>query len=72
MTTYQDLTRYMHILCIYNPLCDMYHIYTYHQQLSYWVSSEICTFDDAKVRGQIIEKFIEVAKVRYKNFRAPV
>ena len=36
-----------------------------HVQLSYWTSSEICSVSDAKVRGVLIEKFIEVAKVSY-------
>ena len=38
-------------------------------QLSFWVCSEIISIKDAKVRGLLIEKFIEVAKViRVKNY----
>ena len=32
-------------------------------QVSYWVASEICCVEDARLRGILIEKFIEVAKV---------
>jgi hypothetical protein len=31
--------------------------------VSYWVASEICSIQDAKMRGALIEKFIEMAKV---------
>ena len=33
-------------------------------QVSYWVASEICSVHDARVRGALIEKFIEIAKVQ--------
>ena len=32
--------------------------------MSYWVASEICTVENVRQRGALIEKFIEVAKVR--------
>ena len=34
-------------------------------QLSYWICSEICSVRDAKTRGLLIEKFIDVARVRF-------
>ena len=33
-------------------------------QVSYWVASEICCVEDARLRVILLEKFIEVAKVR--------
>ena len=32
-------------------------------QVSYWVASEICCVEDARIRELLIEKFIDVAKV---------
>lgn len=31
-------------------------------KVSYWVASEICYVDDVRLRGILLEKFIEVAK----------
>ena len=39
-------------------------------QVSYWVASEICCVDDARLRGVLLEKFIEVAKVRPRSVTA--
>ena len=44
--------------CVTGPL-------SWYSQLSYWVSSEVCSTPDPHSRGAIIEKFIEVAKVRW-------
>ena len=50
------------VFCVYGALCKL--LLVSFLQLSFWISSEICSLKDAKTRGILIEKFIEVAKVR--------
>jgi len=42
--------------------------------VSYWVASEICSVENVRQRGALIEKFIEVAKHchEYKNFNTTI
>ena len=48
----------------FNQVC-FYHmsIILLFNKVSYWVASEVCRIKEERVRGAIIEKFVEIAKV---------
>lgn len=59
---YYTYTHSLHVCivmqcCTNNIVCVL--------QVSYWVASEICCVEDSRLRGILLEKFIEVAKVIY-------
>ena len=43
-------------------------------KVSYWVASEICCVEDVRLRGILLEKFIEVAKHchEFKNYNTTI